>query len=291
MLGRCGRFGRFLKNSWTRTAIAGVLLGLMLVPVVQAAAWTLNVPAQTDAAKGDTLYIPSTAFAKQGRLQSLAIGTTGQTLCVVSAAPAWCSSTSITGIAGVLNVVGNFSVATTVFTVNASTGAVAFTGALTGATTWTNTGNVVLGDAAGDAHGTLGTFYYRRKYTLSTTTGAQTALAATDCGSIQEGAATSSTQTYTLPAVSGNAGCTITFIAGHADTEILINSAASATCVITTFAAVGTDADTQIVTDTSCSTGLKNTAATNAIGDTITLVTNGTVWYGIGITSGIWAAQ
>lgn len=98
----------------------------------------------------------------------------------------------------------------------------------------------------------------------------------------------SATQTYTLPAVA--AGLTYTFICGHASGEILVTPTGSVTTVFTTFAAVGADADTSIVTLTT-GTGLKNTAATNAIGDSITLVSDGVGWYGVGITSGIWASQ
>lgn len=98
----------------------------------------------------------------------------------------------------------------------------------------------------------------------------------------------SATQTYTLPAVA--AGLKYTFICGHASGEILINSTSSADIIVTTFAAVGADADTAIVTTTGA-TGIKNTAATNAIGDSVTLVSDGVAWYGVGITSGIWAAQ
>lgn len=151
-------------------------------------------------------------------------------------------------------------------------------------------GNVTLGDAVTDAHGTVGTFYHRRKAT-STSGAGPVVLTSADCGSVQFATATSGTTTYTLPSVTGLAGCEITFIAAHADGEILVNSAAAATCVVTTFGAVGADADTAIVTDASCNTGLKNTAATNAVGDTLTLVTDGTGWYGIGLTSGIWATQ
>jgi hypothetical protein len=98
----------------------------------------------------------------------------------------------------------------------------------------------------------------------------------------------SATQTYTLPAVA--AGLTYTFICGHASGEILVTPTGSVTTVFTTFAAVGADADTAIVTLTT-GTGLKNTAATNAIGDSITLVSDGVGWYGVGMTSGIWATQ
>ena len=115
-------------------------------------------------------------------------------------------------------------------------------------------------------------------------------LLASECGSVVIDNGSSSTQTYTLPAVA-NAGCQFTFIAGDAGGEILINASTTITCVITTFGAVGTDADTTIVSDSSCQTGLKNTAATNAIGDNLTLVSDGTRWLGVGITGGIWAAQ
>jgi hypothetical protein len=98
----------------------------------------------------------------------------------------------------------------------------------------------------------------------------------------------SATQTYTLPAVA--AGLRYTFICGHASGEILIDQAASEVITITSFAAVGVDADTGIIA-TAAGTGIKNTAATNAIGDSITLISDGTGWYSIGIGSGIWASQ
>jgi len=98
----------------------------------------------------------------------------------------------------------------------------------------------------------------------------------------------SATQTYTLPAVA--AGLRYTFICGHASGEILIDQVASEVITITSFAAVGADADTGIIAPAG-GTGIKNTAATNAIGDSITLVSNGVGWYGVGITSGIWASQ
>lgn len=98
----------------------------------------------------------------------------------------------------------------------------------------------------------------------------------------------SATQTYTLPAVA--AGLKYTFICGHAGGEILIDQAGVEVITITSFAAVGADADTGIVAPAG-GTGIKNTAATNAIGDSITLVSDGVGWYGVGITSGIWASQ
>ena len=121
-----------------------------------------------------------------------------------------------------------------------------------------------------------------------TTTADTIAVTAAQSGNTFLATKGSATQVYTLPAVS--AGLKYTFICGHASGEILIDQAASEVIKITTFAAVGADADTAIVT-TAGGTGIKNTAATNAIGDSVTLISDGVGWYGVGITSGIWASQ
>jgi len=97
----------------------------------------------------------------------------------------------------------------------------------------------------------------------------------------------SSTQTYTLPSVA-TAGVEFTFVCGHASGEILVTTAGTDPLVITTLTSVGSDIDSAIV---SVTTGIKNTAATNAIGDTLTIVSDGVTWFGLGITSGIWATQ
>ena len=123
---------------------------------------------------------------------------------------------------------------------------------------------------------------------FSTTSADTIAVGAADTGKVYLATKSSATQTFTLPAVA--AGLTYTFICGHASGEILINPTGSVVFTITSFAAVGADADTGIVT-TSAGTGIKNTAATNAIGDSITLVSDGVGWYGVGISSGIWATQ
>lgn len=148
----------------------------------------------------------------------------------------------------------------------------AVTGVITSTGGITNTGAVV-GNRMNAVRGTDAT------YTLTT------ALS----GTVYVATKSSSTQTYTLPAVS-TAGVYFTFICGHASGEILITPQASEAIVVTTFAAVGADADTQIVAP-AAGTGIKNTAATNAIGDSITLVSDGTQWNGVGISSGIWASQ
>lgn len=142
----------------------------------------------------------------------------------------------------------------------------------------TFTGSTILGAVAG----TL------RPVTVGTT--ATYAPTAADSGRVYIATAASGTQTYTLPSAA-TAGMTFTFICGHASGEILLTPATSQTIIMTTFAAVGADADTAIVAP-AATTGVKNTAATNAIGDSITLVSDGiTGWYSIGITSGIWASQ
>jgi hypothetical protein len=100
----------------------------------------------------------------------------------------------------------------------------------------------------------------------------------------------SATQTYTLPKASTVPGMQITLICGDAAGEI--NTAVDAADSIKgmTFAAVGTDADTAALS-TTAGHGIKNTAATNVIGDNVTLMSDGiATWWIIGIAVGIWAA-
>jgi hypothetical protein len=129
-----------------------------------------------------------------------------------------------------------------------------------------------------------------RRPTYVTTADTQV-LGLTDCGAVIVANKASATQVFTLPPIANSTGCMVTFVAGSAAGEILVNAAAVATCVITTFGAVGATPTTAIVTDSSCETGLKNTAATNAVGDSLTLVSDGTRWLGVGITTGIWNVQ
>ena len=125
--------------------------------------------------------------------------------------------------------------------------------------------------------------------TVVTTTAATVAPAATASGTTYHATAGSGTQTFTLPAAA--AGLRYTFIAGNASSEILITPATGDAINIMTFAAVGVDADTARVAP-AAGTGIKNTAATNVVGDTVELVAvDGTTWYGIGVTAGIWASQ
>jgi len=127
------------------------------------------------------------------------------------------------------------------------------------------------------------------KRPVVTGTDATYTLTTAQSGGIFVATKSSATQTYTLPAVA-TAGVTYTFICGHADGEILVTPQSGEAIKIVTFAAVGADADTGIVAP-AAGTGVKNTAATNAITDNLTLVSDGTQWLGVGITGGIWASQ
>lgn len=165
------------------------------------------------------------------------------------------------------------------------TGVLAFTGANTHTGIETHTGAETHSGAEVFSGAVTG---LRQPVTVGTT--ATYAPAATDSGMVYIATKTSATQTYTLP-TAATAGLTFTFICGHADGEILVTPAASQTITMTTFAAVGADADTAIVAP-SAGTGVKNTAATNAIGNSLTLVSDGiTGWYTTGIATGIWASQ
>lgn len=157
----------------------------------------------------------------------------------------------------------------------AVTGAITATGGVVGAVT-----GAVLGDVTGNVVGGI------KSPTVSGI--ADVVVTAAQSGTTFFATETSGTQLFTLPAVA--AGLKYTFVCNHAGGEILIDQAASEVITITTFAAVGADADTAIVT-TAGGTGIKNSAGTNAIGDSVTLVSDGTGWFGVGITSGIWASQ
>lgn len=94
----------------------------------------------------------------------------------------------------------------------------------------------------------------------------------------------SGTQVFTLPAALEE-GCEFTFKCGNAAGEILINPGTG--YVVQAKATNDQGAD---VTP-AAGTGIKNTAATNVIGDYITLVADGVdTWRTVG-QSGIWASQ
>lgn len=94
----------------------------------------------------------------------------------------------------------------------------------------------------------------------------------------------SATTTFTLPAAA--AGLTYTFVCGSAAGEILINPA-SGDAIVTKIHA----AENGTALAPAAGTGIKNTAATNVAGDSITLTAlDGTTWYGTALI-GLWASQ
>ena len=120
-------------------------------------------------------------------------------------------------------------------------------------------------------------------------TGAPATITAAQSGTTFIGAKSSTTQTYTLPTTPA-AGTFFKFVCGDAGGEVLINPSTGEKIVTLTFAAIGADADTAQISNTT--TGIKNTAATNVLGDNITLEFDGIdTWFGQGIAAGIWASQ
>jgi len=104
----------------------------------------------------------------------------------------------------------------------------------------------------------------------------------TDSGTVFIATADTGTQEYLLPLAS-NDGAMYTFICGHADGEILITPQDGE--AISIVIAGGT-----IVTP-AAGTGVKNTAATNAVTDLLTIFSDGTQWLTLTIASGVWASQ
>ena len=96
----------------------------------------------------------------------------------------------------------------------------------------------------------------------------------------------SSTQVFTLP-VATTVGATFTFKCANAGGEILINPAGSDD--IQCSANSGASPNANVVNTDG--TGLKNTGATNVLGDSLMLVADGVgKWYAVSQT-GIWASQ
>jgi len=94
----------------------------------------------------------------------------------------------------------------------------------------------------------------------------------------------SGTTTFTLP--DAVAGLTYTFVCGNASGEILINPQSGDAIVGKTH---GAENGTGIAP--AAGTGIKNTAATNVVGDFCTLVAlDGTTWYMVAV-AGVWASQ
>lgn len=118
---------------------------------------------------------------------------------------------------------------------------------------------------------------------VTVTTAATLTLTPEDSNKVVYATKSSATQTFTLPAASGS-GMQVTFVCGHASGEILVNGGAS-----DVFNVKATEGGAAVAT--AAGTGVKNTAATNILGDSITLIdVSANNWQGIH-QSGTWASQ
>lgn len=114
--------------------------------------------------------------------------------------------------------------------------------------------------------------------------GASETVSASESGKLYVQTASSGTTTFTLP--SAAAGLWYSFVCGHASGEILINPASGDAIVGKTH---GAENGTGIAP--AAGTGIKNTAATNVVGDFCTLTClDGTTWYMTSV-AGVWASQ
>lgn len=133
--------------------------------------------------------------------------------------------------------------------------------------------------------GGIASFSGGRKQAVTVESGATpTALTAADSGKVFISSRTSTTQTWTLPSAA-TAGIRFLWVTTSAASEVLINPITGQTIQIK----ATVDQGASVVT--AAGTGIKNTAATNVVGDCIELISDGvTGWVGIR-QSGIWASQ
>ena len=110
-----------------------------------------------------------------------------------------------------------------------------------------------------------------------TTDAATLALTAAQSGAVILATKSSVTQTFALPAAT-TAGLEFTFVCGHADGEINIDPGATTHTIVGISISVAAGKD------------LKNTAASNAVGDCVTLVADGTSKWVITQMQGTWAS-
>lgn len=95
----------------------------------------------------------------------------------------------------------------------------------------------------------------------------------------------SGTQTYTLPTAASAPGGTFSFICGSAAGEILVTPQAAEQISIKGLV----DHSTSV--KPTAGTGVKNTAATNVLGDHLTLKSDGVLTWHEVAGAGIWASQ
>ena len=110
-------------------------------------------------------------------------------------------------------------------------------------------------------------------------------LAAVESGLVSVQTLATGTQTYTLGTAASMPGAVFTFVCQHAGSEILVTPNAADQISIKGLV----DHSTSV--KPAAGTGVKNTAASNVIGDYLTLVSDGVnTWYEIA-GAGIWATQ
>jgi len=121
--------------------------------------------------------------------------------------------------------------------------------------------------------------------TAEVTTADTDTLTVADSGKTYICTKSSATQTFTLPTAATLPGFRATFVCGNAGGEILITPNAA-----DQISAKGlVDHSTSV--KPAAGTGIKNTAATNVLGDHITLVSDGVnTWHEVA-GAGIWASQ
>lgn len=129
--------------------------------------------------------------------------------------------------------------------------------------------------------GTLGV-----RVPVTVTTDATATLTSADTGKVYICTASSGTQVFSLPAAS-TGGLMFTFVCGHASGEIRVGVVTTGDNIIgkTHGAQDGTGISTTATTGL-----LLNTAATNVIGDFVTLVSDGLTSYYMVAVAGAWSA-
>lgn len=121
--------------------------------------------------------------------------------------------------------------------------------------------------------------------TPTITTASAVTLTFADSGRAYLCTASSGTQTFTLPTAASAPGGSYTFSCGHAGGEILVTPNAADQISIKGLV----DHSTSV--KPAAGTGVKNTAATNVIGDHLTIVSDGVLtWHEVS-GAGIWASQ
>ena len=110
-------------------------------------------------------------------------------------------------------------------------------------------------------------------------------IAASDTGTTYIAKRSSSTQTFTLPSAS-TAGLTYTFINGHVD-GMIYSKGQSGDTINCKSNADGTD---RVSVSVAATTGIRNNAATNVLGDNITLVSDGITTWWMTAQSGIFSS-